>query len=46
MTDNDLQPLVAGTYLTLAELLDAMPAERWDVASLCEGWRVREVVAH
>jgi uncharacterized protein (TIGR03083 family) len=46
MTANDLQPLVAGTFFALAELLDAMPAERWDIASLCEGWRVREVVAH
>jgi uncharacterized protein (TIGR03083 family) len=46
INDNDLQPLVAGTYLALAELLDAMPVERWDVASLCDGWRVREVVAH
>ena len=46
INDSDLQPLVAGTYLTLAELLDAMPVEQWDVASLCEGSRVREVVAH
>jgi uncharacterized protein (TIGR03083 family) len=46
MTDNDLQPLVAATYVALSDLLDALPAERWDTASLCEGWRVREVVAH
>jgi uncharacterized protein (TIGR03083 family) len=46
MTDNELQPLIAATYLALADLLDALPAERWDTPSLCEGWRVREVVAH
>jgi uncharacterized protein (TIGR03083 family) len=46
MTDNDLQPLVAANYVALADLLDALSAERWDTTSLCEGWRVREVVAH
>jgi uncharacterized protein (TIGR03083 family) len=46
MTDNELQPLIAATYLAFADLLDALPAERWDTPSLCEGWRVREVVAH
>jgi len=45
MTD-DLQPLVTATYVALADLLDALPAEQWDTPSLCEGWRVREVVAH
>ena len=46
MSDNDLQPLVAATYVALADMLDALPPERWDTPSLCEGWRVREVVAH
>jgi uncharacterized protein (TIGR03083 family) len=46
MTDNDLRPLVAANYVALAELLDALSPERWDTPSLCEGWRVREVVAH
>lgn len=46
MTDDDLQPLVTTTYVGLADLLDALPADRWDTPSLCEGWRVREVVAH
>jgi hypothetical protein len=44
--DDELQPLVAATYVALADLLDALPAEQWDATSLCEGWRVREVVAH
>ncbi|WP_433548848.1 maleylpyruvate isomerase family mycothiol-dependent enzyme [Streptomyces sp. CA-294286] len=30
----------------LADLLDALPAERWDEPTLCAGWRVREVAAH
>jgi uncharacterized protein (TIGR03083 family) len=46
MNDDDLQPLVAATYVSLADLLDARPAARWDTPSLCEGWRVCEVVAH
>ncbi len=30
----------------LAEMLEALPPGRWDDPTLCEGWRVREVVAH
>lgn len=30
----------------LADLLDDLPHPQWDHASLCAGWRVREVVAH
>jgi len=30
----------------LAEVLEGLPAERWDEPTLCAGWRVREVVAH
>lgn len=46
MNDDELQPLVAAEYVALADLLDSLPAARWDTPSLCEGWRVREVVAH
>ena len=46
MTDDDLQPLVAAQYLALAELLDGLASPLWDTPSFCEGWRVREVVAH
>jgi uncharacterized protein (TIGR03083 family) len=46
MADQDLQPLVASTYIALADLLASLPAQRWDTPSLCEDWRVREVVAH
>ena len=41
--------LAAQTYAErerLANLLGGLGPEQWDTASLCEGWRVREVVAH
>src|SRR3989442_613253 len=43
---DELHPLVAAEYRALADLLDGLVLERWDTPSLCEGWRVREVVAH
>jgi uncharacterized protein (TIGR03083 family) len=47
MTDDaDLQPMVAAEFLALADLLDTVSDAQWDTPSLCEGWRVREVVAH
>ncbi|ASR33796.1 DinB family protein [Prauserella marina] len=30
----------------LADLLSTLTPEQWDTPSLCEGWRVRDVVAH
>jgi uncharacterized protein (TIGR03083 family) len=42
----DLQAAVAGEFLSLADLLDALPDREWDTPSLCAGWRIREVVAH
>lgn len=42
----DLQALVSVTYDGLADLLGAAPAESWDAPSLCEDWRVRQVIAH
>jgi uncharacterized protein (TIGR03083 family) len=41
----DPQSWVAPTYEGLADLL-ATDAGAWDAPSLCEGWRVRHVVAH
>lgn len=32
--------------LRLAEMLDTLSPSEWDVASLCEGWRVRDVAGH
>jgi uncharacterized protein (TIGR03083 family) len=40
----ETQPWVATTYGGLAALLER--AGDWDAPSLCEGWRVRHVVAH
>jgi uncharacterized protein (TIGR03083 family) len=45
-SDDDLQVMAAAEYLALGDLLEAVPATRWDTPSLCEGWRIREVVAH
>lgn len=44
--DADLQPAVAAEFLALADLLDPASDTQWDTPSLCEGWRVREVIAH
>ncbi|GAB3908621.1 maleylpyruvate isomerase family mycothiol-dependent enzyme [Kibdelosporangium lantanae] len=30
----------------LADTLDTLTPEQWDAPTLCDGWRVREVVAH
>src|SRR5436305_12726652 len=44
--DAKLQPAVAAEFLALADLLDSATDAQWDTTSLCEGWRVREVIAH
>src|SRR5258707_7932313 len=44
--DTHLQPAVAAEFLSLADLLAAASDAQWGTQSLCEGWRVREVVAH
>jgi uncharacterized protein (TIGR03083 family) len=44
--DAYLQPTVAAELTSLANLLDKASNAQWDTASLCAGWRVREVVAH
>lgn len=47
MTDEaELQEMVAAEYLALADVLGSVSETEWDTPSLCEGWRVREVVAH
>lgn len=42
----ELQPLVAETYLGLANLLADPTVDLWERQSLCENWQVRHVVAH
>ncbi len=41
-----LQHLVAAECVRLADFLDTLPASQWNAMSLCEKWRVREVIAH
>ncbi|MFE0627153.1 maleylpyruvate isomerase family mycothiol-dependent enzyme [Streptomyces sp. NPDC058864] len=45
-TDTEVQAAAAAEFLALADLLERAPGAWWDTPSLCEGWRVREVVAH
>ena len=44
--DEAVQAMVAREYTALADLLVHAPDDAWDAASLCAGWRTREVVAH
>ncbi|MEU1593439.1 maleylpyruvate isomerase family mycothiol-dependent enzyme [Streptomyces sp. NPDC005708] len=44
--DASLQPAVAAEFAALADLLGFASDAQWDTPSLCEGWRVREVIAH
>lgn len=46
LADGDLQQAAASELLELAALLEGTSDDGWDAPSLCEGWRVREVVAH
>ena len=41
-----IQEMIAAQRGELAAVLDALPSSGWDQATLCAGWRVREVVAH
>jgi uncharacterized protein (TIGR03083 family) len=42
----DIRTAVVGERADLAVLLDELPAADWNRPTLCEGWRVRELVAH
>lgn len=44
--DDAMRPMVADTYVALADLLSGLDPADWDTPSLCEGWRLREVAAH
>lgn len=46
VADDDLTSLVRETFLALADVLEKQPDSSWDGPSLCEAWRVRDVVAH
>jgi uncharacterized protein (TIGR03083 family) len=38
--------VIEAQRLSLADLLDDLSAEEWQMPSLCAGWRVRDVAAH
>jgi uncharacterized protein (TIGR03083 family) len=42
----DLAGAIAAERRELADTLDRLPPAAWDQPTLCDGWRVREVVAH
>jgi uncharacterized protein (TIGR03083 family) len=42
----DLQAAVTDAFVALADVVGPLNDAGWDTPSLCEGWRVREVVAH
>jgi uncharacterized protein (TIGR03083 family) len=46
MAADDLMPLIAAERRAFGGVLAALPDAAWDAPSLCDGWRVREVVAH
>jgi len=46
ITDMDLAAEIAAERSDLAEMLAALPSSSWDLPTLCEGWRVRDLVAH
>jgi uncharacterized protein (TIGR03083 family) len=45
-TEHDLKQAIAAERRDAAAILEALPSGRWDAATLCGDWRVREVVAH
>nr|BFE82111.1 hypothetical protein GCM10020093_047120 [Planobispora longispora] len=46
MTEDLLRAEVAAERREQADLLAGLRPEQWDAPTLCDGWRVREVVAH
>lgn len=42
----DLKPLARDERADLAAFLETLTPEQWDAPSLCDKWRVRDVVAH
>ena len=45
-TEVELGAMVGDELVGLAEALDRLTPEQWEMQSLCVGWRVREVIAH
>src|ERR1700690_1508481 len=43
---DDIRDMIAAQRGELAQVLAGLPAASWDAPTLCDGWQVREVVAH
>ncbi|GAA0262256.1 maleylpyruvate isomerase family mycothiol-dependent enzyme [Cryptosporangium japonicum] len=41
-----IRTLIADQRVQLADALATLPDASWDAPTLCDGWRVREVIAH
>jgi uncharacterized protein (TIGR03083 family) len=46
MTKAEVWPTIHTERAALAADLEALPEDRWETPSLCEGWSVRDVLAH
>lgn len=46
MGEDEVRAAVAAERREQAALLGALRPQQWDAPTLCDGWRVREVVAH
>lgn len=46
MSDDDVRAAVVAERREQADLLAGLTPAQWEAPSLCEGWRVREVIAH
>ncbi|MFF5249077.1 maleylpyruvate isomerase family mycothiol-dependent enzyme [Streptosporangium sp. NPDC000095] len=46
MTEDRLRDALVTERREQADLLAALRPEQWDAPTLCDGWKVREVVAH
>jgi uncharacterized protein (TIGR03083 family) len=46
MAESDIWSMTHTERAALADDLDGISATQWDTPSLCEGWTVRDVVAH
>lgn len=44
--DDDVQHRTAAVYLALADCVESLTDQQWEAPSLCEGWSIRDVVAH
>lgn len=46
MADADYHKMRLAELAAISELLHELSDDQWDVPSLCDGWRVRDVISH